>query len=209
VSPDGCPIEVIERETELLDTGMMRLQDVNFETGKADLLPESNQALDIVGQVLVKWPGLKVEVGGHTDSRGTDVKNQALSEARAQSVLNYLTQKFPTLQPSQYSAKGYGESKPVAPNTSQLNMAKNRRVEFVVLNKDVLKRESQRRRLLQQGEQSAPTTPHRPTRRRSSSQATSGRAPHGARPSCLCGGEQEPWSRAPASAEGRGNDRMR
>jgi outer membrane protein OmpA-like peptidoglycan-associated protein len=160
VSLDGCPIEVVERETEMLDTGMMRLQDVNFETGKADLKPESNATLDVVGQVLAKWPELKIEVGGHTDARGTEAKNQTLSEARAQSVLNYLTKNFPGLQPTQYSVKGYGESKPIAPNTSQLNMAKNRRVEFVVLNKDVLKRENQRRRLLQKGEApAAPATP--------------------------------------------------
>ena len=152
VSVDGCPIEVIERETELLDTGMMRLQNVNFETGKSDIAPESYPVLDVVGQVLVKWPGLRVEVGGHTDSRGSEVKNQALSEARASSVLSYLTQKFPALQPGQYMVMGYGESKPIAPNTTPLNMAKNRRVEFVVINKDVLKREIQRRRLLQQGE---------------------------------------------------------
>ena len=99
VDKDGCPIEVVERETELLDTGMIRLQNVNFDTGKADLLPESLPQLDVVGQVLVKWPELRVEVGGHTDSRGTEERNQALSEARAQSVLNYLMQKYPTLQP--------------------------------------------------------------------------------------------------------------
>ena len=155
VSAEGCPIEVVERETELLDTGMMRLQNVNFETGKADLMAESFTVLDVVGQVLAKWTELKIEVGGHTDARGTEAKNQALSEARANSVLNYLVQKFPGLTASQFTVKGYGESKPVAPNTSPLNMAKNRRVEFVVLNKDVLKRENQRRRLLQKGE-SAP-----------------------------------------------------
>jgi len=164
VSTDGCPIEVVERETELLDTGMMRLQNVNFETGKADLLPDSYGALDIVGQVLMKWPGLKVEVGGHTDSRGSDAKNQTLSDARANSVLDYLKQKYPGLKPDQYTARGFGESKPVAPNTSQLNMAKNRRVEFVVINKEVLKRESERRRLLQKGDAApapapAPTVP--------------------------------------------------
>jgi len=159
VSTDGCPIEVIERETELLDTGMMRLQNVNFETGKATIAPESYSVLDIVGQVLVKWPGLKIEVGGHTDSRGQPAKNQALSEARANAVLSYLTGKFSTLQPSQYTAKGYGPTKPIAPNSSALNMAKNRRVEFVVINKEVLKRESQRRHLLQQGETPAPPTP--------------------------------------------------
>jgi OmpA-OmpF porin, OOP family len=131
---------------------MMRLQNVNFETGKSDLLPESYEVLDVVGQVLTKWPDLKIEVGGHTDSRGPEAMNQLLSEARASSVLIYLIHRFPTLKPSQYTVRGYGESRPIAPNTTALNMAKNRRVEFVVLNKDVLKREVQRRRTLQQGE---------------------------------------------------------
>src|SRR5262249_36883143 len=152
VGADGCPIEMLEKETELLDTGMIRLHDVNFETGKADLTPDSYDALDEVGRVLVKWPDLQIEVGGHTDSRGPEAMNQTLSEARASTVLSYLIQKFPTLKRSQYTARGYGESKPVAPNTTRLNMAKNRRVEFVVLNKDVLKRQVQRRRNVQQGE---------------------------------------------------------
>ena len=152
VSADGCPIEMLERETELLDTGMMRLHDINFETGKADLTPDSYEVLDIVGQVLAKWPDLKIEVGGHSDSRGPEAMNQSLSEARASMVLSYLTHKFPTLKPGQYTVRGYGESKPIAPNTTALNMAKNRRVEFVVVNKDVLKRQVQRRRMIQQGE---------------------------------------------------------
>ena len=149
VDSDGCPIEVTEKETELLDTGMIRLQGVNFETAKADILPESYAALDVVGAVLRKWPELKIQVGGHTDSRGANDYNQKLSEARAQSVLNYLTSKFPELKPDQFTSVGYGESKPLVPNTSPLNMAKNRRVEFTVMNRDVLKREVERRKLLQ------------------------------------------------------------
>jgi outer membrane protein OmpA-like peptidoglycan-associated protein len=152
VSTEGCPIEMLERETELLDTGMIRLHDVNFETGKADLTPESYEVLDAVGPVLVKWPDLKIEVGGHSDSRGPEAMNQSLSEARASMVLSYLRQKFPDLKPGQYTVRGYGESRPIAPNTTRLNMEKNRRVEFVVLNKDVLKRQVQRRRILQQGD---------------------------------------------------------
>jgi outer membrane protein OmpA-like peptidoglycan-associated protein len=148
VDKDGCPIEMVERETELLDTGMIRLQNVNFETGKANLLPESFPTLDIAGGVLAKWPELRIEVGGHTDARGSNAANQTLSEARADSVLAYLQRKYPTLKPEQFTVKGYGESAPLVPNTSQLNWAKNRRVEFVVLNKDVLKREVERRRLL-------------------------------------------------------------
>ncbi len=149
VDVDGCPIEVTEKETELLDTGMIRLQDVNFETGKADVLPDSHGTLDVVGQVLSKWPELKIEVGGHTDSRGGNSYNQKLSDDRANAVMAYLTAKFPSLKAEQFTAKGYGESKPLVPNNSPLNMAKNRRVEFVVLNKDVLKREVERRKLLQ------------------------------------------------------------
>jgi OOP family OmpA-OmpF porin len=152
VSADGCPIEMLELETELLDTGMMRLHEINFESGKAELTPDSYEVLDGVGQVLVKWPELKVEVGGHSDSRGLEGMNQILSEARASTVLSYLIRKFPNLKSGQYSVRGYGESKPIAPNTTALNLAKNRRVEFVVVNKDVLKRQVQRRRLLQQGE---------------------------------------------------------
>ena len=149
VDADGCPIVVSERETELLDTGMIRLQNVNFETAKADLLPESLPVLDEVGPILRKWPQLQIEVGGHTDSRGSAARNQALSEARANAVRDYLMHKYPDIAPSQLTAKGYGEDRPIAKNDSALNMAKNRRVEFVVLNKDVLKKEVERRKLLQ------------------------------------------------------------
>jgi OOP family OmpA-OmpF porin len=149
VDADGCPIVVTEKETELLDTGMIRLQNVNFETGKSDLLPESKPILDDIGPILRKWPQLQIEIGGHTDSRGAEAKNQALSEARANTVRDYLTQKFPDIVASQLTAKGYGESKPIAPNKGAANMAKNRRVEFVVLNKDVLKKEIEKRKMLQ------------------------------------------------------------
>ena len=163
VDKDGCPIEVIEKETELLDTGMIRLQNVNFETDKARILPESYPVLDIVGQVLKSWPDLKIEIGGHTDSRGSARHNQKLSEARADSVKVYLTTKFPELKPDQYTAKGYGASRPLVPNNNALNMAKNRRVEFVVLNKDVLRKETEQRRLLKQGEGApADTTQKKP-----------------------------------------------
>ena len=147
-----------ERETELLDTGMIRLQNVNFETNKADILPDSYPTLDAVGMLLTRWPQLKLEIGGHTDSRGSAAKNQKLSEARATSVRSYILSKNPTLDPSQFTVKGYGKTRPIVPNTNELNWAKNRRVEFVVQNKDVLKKEIERRRLLQQNE-AAPATP--------------------------------------------------
>jgi len=148
VDAHGCPIEVMERETELLDTGMIRLQNINFETDKATILPESFPTLDAVGMLLGKWPQLKLEIGGHTDVRGSALHNQKLSQARADSVRSYLLRKYASLAPEQFSVKGYGKSKPIAPNSNALNMAKNRRVEFVVTNKDVFKKEIERRRLL-------------------------------------------------------------
>ena len=149
VDKDGCPIEVTEKETELLDTGMIRLNNINFATGKADLLPEDSPTLDVVGQVMMKWPQLQIEIGGHTDNTGSAALNQRLSEARANAVLKYLLDKFPTLGAGQFTAKGYGLSKPLVPNTNALNRAKNRRVEFTVLNKETLKKEVERRKLLQ------------------------------------------------------------
>ena len=158
VDATGCPIEVKERETELLDTGMIRLQNVNFETNKADILPESDPTLDAVGMLLTQWPQLKLEIGGHTDARGSAQHNQKLSETRAASVKSYLLAKFTKLSADQFTTRGYGESKPIAPNTNELGWAKNRRVEFVVLNRDVLKQEIERRRLLKQNEAAPDST---------------------------------------------------
>jgi outer membrane protein OmpA-like peptidoglycan-associated protein len=152
VSADGCAIVVNERETELFDTGLMRLQNVNFATGKADVPPEATPDLDVVGAVMVRWPEMRIEVGGHTDSRGSAAKNQKLSEARADSVLSYIVRKYPMLDRSHFTVKGYGSSKPLAPNTNDLNRAKNRRVELVAINKEVLTKEYERRRALRTDE---------------------------------------------------------
>jgi OOP family OmpA-OmpF porin len=152
VDKDGCPIEISELEVIFLDTGLIRLQDVNFETAKANILPESYPRLEEVGNILVQWPQLRIEIGGHADSRGAADYNQGLSERRANSVLEYLVEHFPNINRQQYTTKGYGESEPLVPNTSPENMAKNRRVEFKVLNKDVLEKEVERRRLLREDE---------------------------------------------------------
>jgi len=162
VDEKGCPIEIIERETEMMDTGRIRLQNVQFDTGKADLKPESFDPLNIVGQVLTQWPTLRIEIAGHTDDVGGNAANLRLSQARAQSVLNYLKGKFPAIDSTRFVARGYGEERPLVPNISDENRAKNRRVEFTVLNKDVLLKEGERRRLLKLGETAPPETPKPP-----------------------------------------------
>jgi OmpA-OmpF porin, OOP family len=152
VDEKGCVIELVERETELMDTGRIRLQNINFDIGKATLKPESFQTLDVVGTLLTQWPTLKIEIAGHTDDTGGATINRKLSQARAQSVLDYLKGKYPAIDATRFTAKGYGEDKPMVPNVDDASRAQNRRVEFTVLNKEVLRKEVERRRLLQKDE---------------------------------------------------------
>ena len=152
VDPNGCPIEVSERETQLLDMGVIRLQDVNFDVGKASIRPESFPVLDEVAAILLQYPSLQIEIGGHTDNTGGADKNQKLSEMRAKAVLGYLGQKYPTLDSSAFTTVGYGQTQPVATNATALGKAQNRRVDFKVLNADVLKVEREKRRFLKKGE---------------------------------------------------------
>ena len=148
VDISGCPIQVSVKETEMIETGMIRLQDINFETGKATIKAESYQTLDDVGNILVRWPQLRIEIGGHTDSKGSEALNQKLSESRAKAVLDYLTNKYPQLTAAQFTTVGYGERQPIASNKTVLGMAKNRRVEFKVLNKEALKKQVEKQQFV-------------------------------------------------------------
>ena len=157
----GCPIEVTTREIQLLDTGNIRLQNIQFDTGQATVKAESYALLDSVGAILVGYPTLMIEIGGHTDDRGGSDRNQKLSEARASAVLTYLEQKYPALDAKQFTAKGYGMSSPIAPNLTALGRARNRRVEFKVMNPGALRIERERRHFLLKNEaMPADTTSH-------------------------------------------------
>ncbi len=140
VDRDGCPVTSRERETELLETGMIRLEDVHFDTGKSVIRPESYRPLDEVGDIIARFPNLRIEIGGHTDSRGNQLKNMSLSKARAQAIRDYVLRKFPELEASQFKVVGYGQSQPIASNDTELGRARNRRVEFKVLNPEALRR---------------------------------------------------------------------
>jgi len=170
VDAAGCPIEVSEKEIELLDTGMIRLQNINFDTGKATIKAESFPVLGEVAHILQQYPTLQIEIGGHTDNRGGASLNEKLSGDRAASVLDYLKQNFPQISSSQFTAKGYGPNRPIAPNTSNLGRAKNRRVEFKVLNTSALRTEREKRSFLKKSGGAAPmpirsTAPADTTRR--------------------------------------------
>jgi outer membrane protein OmpA-like peptidoglycan-associated protein len=123
----------------MLDTGRLRLQGVTFASGKAELTTTSYPVLDEAGEILSRWPQLSIEIGGHTDSKGKAESNRQLSERRAQAVADYILWRFPQVSSSQLRVRGYGEEQPVASNSTAEGRQKNRRVEFVVLNREELR----------------------------------------------------------------------
>lgn len=149
VDMNGCPIAVTEIEEQLLDTGSISTSSIVFASGSADLDLKDTTQLDEVGEALSHWPELRIEIGGYTDSSGRDSFNQQLSEKRAQAVLDYLVANFPQIVPAQYSVVGYGEAQPVADNATAEGRAANRRVEFKVLNTEELKKQIEKRRMLE------------------------------------------------------------
>ncbi len=126
---NGCP-EFIRRIKG--STQIEVLKEVQFEFDRADLRPEAFPILNEVVRLLKVNPDVElVSIEGHTDDVGTDEHNNELSEARAKSVLNYLVQRG--IASKRLTSKGFGESKPIAPNTTDEGRAKNRRVEFHIL----------------------------------------------------------------------------
>ncbi|MBO9585823.1 MAG: OmpA family protein [Flavobacterium sp.] len=102
---------------------------INFEVNKADLTKDGNITIDEIVLALKKDPSLKISIEGHTDNTGDASKNKKLSIDRANSVMNALTLKG--IEKSRLSAKGFGSERPLVPNDSEENKAKNRRVELV------------------------------------------------------------------------------
>jgi OOP family OmpA-OmpF porin len=104
------------------------LQGVTFEFDSADLTAEGRSILDRGAAMLEGNPGTRVEIVGHTDSRGSDEYNQGLSDRRAESVRAYLESKG--IAANRLSASGRGESAPIASNDTDEGRAQNRRVEL-------------------------------------------------------------------------------
>lgn len=109
------------------------LKNVFFDVNKAELKPESMIELDKVVQLLKENPTIKIEIDGHTDNVGKPADNLTLSNNRAKAVINYFLYKG--VAADRLSSKGFGETKPVADNTSEQGRAKNRRTELKVVAK--------------------------------------------------------------------------
>ncbi|HQW99616.1 MAG TPA: OmpA family protein [Flavobacteriales bacterium] len=123
----GCP--AIKEETKKLFE--KALTGIQFETGSAVIKKSSYGILDQVVSVMNENPEYNLEVHGHTDSQGDDAKNLTLSEKRAASVRDYLTEKG--VNGDRLRSSGHGETAPVADNGTSAGRAKNRRVEFKVM----------------------------------------------------------------------------
>lgn len=103
------------------------LNNVEFESGKSSLTEDSYSELEELTEYMKLKEGLVVEIAGHTDDVGDEESNMKLSEARANTVRNYLISKG--ISPGRVIAKGYGESQPIAPNSSAEGRQRNRRTE--------------------------------------------------------------------------------
>jgi len=119
---DSLRLLMAERETRLT------LRGVNFELGKAVLLPVSREILSEVARSLVANPDVRVEVAGHTDSTGSRALNERLSLARAESVKAFLVENG--VAADRMTVQGYASTQPVATNRTASGRAQNRRVEL-------------------------------------------------------------------------------
>jgi outer membrane protein OmpA-like peptidoglycan-associated protein len=109
---------------------IVSMSDVLFDTGKYSLKPGAREKLAKVAGILLAYPGLNIEVGGYTDNVGGDAMNQTLSENRADSVRDYLVRQG--VATNSVSAKGFGNTLPVASNDNSAGRQQNRRVELLV-----------------------------------------------------------------------------
>lgn len=114
---------------ELESSGHVAVYGIHFDTGKSNILPDSEPVLNQILKLLESDANLKLSIEGHTDNQGQKAANQTLSEKRAQAVVGWLVAHG--VDASRLSAKGFGDSKPVADNSTEENRAKNRRVELV------------------------------------------------------------------------------
>ena len=110
------------------EQGGIIFRNINFDFDKANIKPESIPILDEVVDYLKANPNVKMEIQGHTDNKGTAAYNLKLSDRRAAAVKTYLVSKG--IDADRLTTKGYGLTKPVAPNNTEEGRARNRRVEF-------------------------------------------------------------------------------
>jgi len=121
----NIPLQPIETNASIV------LNNIFFDVNKYELKPASKTELDKLVELLQENPTLKIEISGHTDNAGTPADNLSLSNNRAKAVVQYLSEK--NISTGRMTAKGYGETRPIADNHTEEGRARNRRTEMRVL----------------------------------------------------------------------------
>ena len=134
--PAAPPVMDEEVRRQLETRGKIRLENVYFEKNSSKILPESEDELNRLAQGLEKFPELRFEIEGHTDTRGSASYNLRLSQERADAVRHELIQRG--VAADRLTAKGYGESQPMTQERNEEEVLRNRRVEMRVLNPEAL-----------------------------------------------------------------------
>ncbi|MDT8325362.1 MAG: OmpA family protein, partial [Bacteroidota bacterium] len=128
---DGCPDALPLTRDPLSPGQKFVLEGVEFEEGSATLTAAARLELQSALQTLRDHPALRVEIGGHTDSKGADEANRVLSELRAEAVKVFLAGEG--VEAARMEVKGYGETAPRDSNGTEAGRARNRRIEFTIL----------------------------------------------------------------------------
>ncbi len=114
----------------MITEGKLITYGIYFDVNSDKVKPESNGTLNDIAKVLKETPNMNIKIVGHTDSDGDDTKNLELSQRRAISVKNALSNNF-GITADRFQTDGAGESMPLVPNTTAEQKSKNRRVEFI------------------------------------------------------------------------------
>jgi OmpA-OmpF porin, OOP family len=128
VKPPSAPVD--NSVCQQLFADLLAKARIRFESGKADLSPDSFGLLDRLTETALRCPTANIEIAGHTDADGDANQNQALSEKRAQAVADYLVRGG--LPANRFTPVGYGSTQPIAGNDTDEGKAANRRIDFVV-----------------------------------------------------------------------------
>ncbi len=124
----GTGVDVIRDGDNLL---LRMPSGITFATDSAAVQPQFQPTLNEVASTLAEYPKTYIDIYGHTDSTGSDAYNQGLSERRAQSVANYLS--VHGVQSARMATRGFGETQPIADNTTEEGKSANRRVEIKIV----------------------------------------------------------------------------
>lgn len=133
---DGCPDERLKNARVVITGSSIKIKDViNFDPGKSIILASSYTLVDEIALVISQHPELKkVRIEGHTDNKGDPLRNLKLSQSRAEAVVKYLVGKG--IAADRLDAAGFGEQRPLADNKTEDGRAQNRRVEFIIVDRD-------------------------------------------------------------------------